>query len=157
VSDSAARPVDVQFAERLWPSPVTWLLAPGLGAGVAISLWPVGVVPAVAVGVLVAVGVVAGLVAASPRVEVADGHLRAGRARVPLSVLGTATWADGEEARQLRGPRLDARAYLCIRGWVSPVVRVTLVDPADPTPYWLVSTRRPDELAGVLSAGRRHA
>jgi hypothetical protein len=55
----------------------------------------------------------------------------------------------GDEARLERGQRLDARAWLLIRGWVDPVVRVQLVDERDPTPYWLISTRRP---AAVIEA-----
>jgi hypothetical protein len=31
------------------------------------------------------------------------------------------------------------------------VVRVELTDPEDPTPYWLVSSRRPDALARALA------
>jgi hypothetical protein len=31
-------------------------------------------------------------------------------------------------------------------------VQVTVHDPADPVPYWLVSTRRPDELVAALVA-----
>jgi hypothetical protein len=34
-------------------------------------------------------------------------------------------------------------------------VQVVLDDPADPTPFWVVSTRRPVELAGVLLAAKR--
>jgi hypothetical protein len=49
---------------------------------------------------------------------------------------------------------LDGRAYLCLRGWISPVVRVELDDPDDPTPYWLVSTRRPAQLVAALAEGR---
>jgi hypothetical protein len=30
-------------------------------------------------------------------------------------------------------------------------VRVEITDPADPAPYWLVSSRRPVELAEALS------
>jgi hypothetical protein len=138
------------YAERLWPSPATWLLAPGMAAGGALCLLPVGVLAAVG-GALVLGGLTAaGLVAASPRVEVDSAGLRAGRARVPLQVLGEVRTATGGEARQERGPRLDARAYLCIRGWVDPVVRVELEDPDDPTPYWLLSTRHPTELAAAL-------
>ena len=53
-----------------------------------------------------------------------------------------------------RGVRLDARAYLLIRGWIPGLVRVELDDPDDPTPYWLVSTRHPVRLAAALSRGR---
>jgi Protein of unknown function (DUF3093) len=31
-------------------------------------------------------------------------------------------------------------------------VEITLADPADPVPYWLVSSRRPDQLATALTA-----
>ena len=137
----------VVYAERLWPSPATWLLAPGLGLGVGIALVPLGLLLAVALGVAVCGGVVAALVVASARVEVAGGHLRAGRAVVPLDRTRAATGYRGLEARAQRGALLDARAYLCIRFWVDPVVRVELDDPEDPTPYWLVSTRRPERLA----------
>jgi hypothetical protein len=44
-----------------------------------------------------------------------------------------------------------------IRGWVDPVVRVTLEDPDDPTPYWLISTRRPEELVRVLTSAASDA
>ena len=36
---------------------------------------------------------------------------------------------------------------------MKPVVRVPVEDPADPAPYWLVSSRRPDQLAAALRAG----
>jgi hypothetical protein len=54
--------------------------------------------------------------------------------------------------RQARGIRLDARAYLCIRGWLPAGARVILDDPEDPTPYWLVSSRRPEALARAVRA-----
>jgi Protein of unknown function (DUF3093) len=151
VSRSPAATADVRFSERLWPSPAGWLVAPGLAAAAALVVLPIGpVVPAFAAATTAA-ATVAFLVATSPRVEVVDGRLRAGRAQIPLSLLGAARAARGEEARQERGPRLDARAYLCIRGWVDPVVRVEVIDPHDPTPYWLVSSRRPDALVSALS------
>ena len=37
-----------------------------------------------------------------------------------------------------------------LRPWVSTTVELTLADPADPVPYWLVSTRRPGALATAL-------
>ena len=121
-----------------------------MGAGVALSLWPLGPAVAVSAAAVVLALCVAGLLQASPRIVVADGELRAGRAHVPLHLVGRAQGFVGEEARLQRGPRLDARAFLVLRGWVDPVVRIELTDPHDPTPYWLVSTRRPDRLAATL-------
>ena len=59
--------------------------------------------------------------------------------------------------RSQRGAQLDARAWPLIRGWVSPVVRVTVTDPQDPTPYWLVSTRHPEKLVEALETARHRA
>jgi hypothetical protein len=47
---------------------------------------------------------------------------------------------------------LDARAWLVIRAWVDPVVRIELGDPEDPAPYWLVSSRKPQKLVAALQA-----
>ena len=44
-----------------------------------------------------------------------------------------------------------------IRGWVDPVVRVGIEDPDDPVPYWLISTRRPEDLIRALDEARRTA
>jgi hypothetical protein len=92
----------------------------------------------------------------SARVTVTDGTLRAGRARIPLSALGEVQTLDAESARLLAGRHADARAYLLIRPYLRRAVRVDVADPADPTPYWLVATRRPDRLAAALAAARRH-
>ncbi len=98
---------------------------------------------------------VAGVVAlwwTSPVVEVADGELRAGRAHVPASLLGQVTTLDADAMRVQLGPRLDARAYVCLRAWARTGVHVVLEDPQDPTPYWLVSTRHPQRLADAVRA-----
>lgn len=143
--------------ERLWPSPGTWLVVPLLGVGVALSLLPLGTLPALIGLVVVLALTITGMVLASVPVRVADGELTAGSARIPVRLLGEAEPLRGEDARHARGPGLDARAYLLIRGWVHPMLRVAVDDPQDPTPYWLVATRRPEDLAAAIEAARRQA
>ena len=138
------------FHERLLPGPGGWLGTVGLGAIAAIALWPVHTVAAVVAGVLVCVGSAVALAVTSPVVEVSDNVLHAGSARVPVSLLGHAEALDVTAMRHELGPGLDARAYICLRAWAKTGVRVALDDPADPTPYWLVSTRRPELLARAL-------
>jgi Protein of unknown function (DUF3093) len=94
------------------------------------------------------------LVIGSPRIEVTDAALVAGRARLPLANVGRAQGYLDAEATQERGPRLDARAWLVIRGWIAPVVKIELNDESDPTPYWLVSTRHPADLVAALTQAR---
>ncbi|MFP5347538.1 MAG: DUF3093 domain-containing protein [Actinomycetes bacterium] len=143
------------FVERVWPSAGVWLLVPLPPGLLLLSLLPVGVLPAVVGCVALATALVLWAVRSAPVVAVRDGELVAGPARVPVSLLGSATAWRGTEARQQRGPALDPRAYLSIRGWVDPVVRVELTDPADPTPYWLISTRRPEELVAALDRAHK--
>jgi hypothetical protein len=96
-------------------------------------------------------------VTTSPVVEIADGEFRAGRARIPVRFTASPESFRREEATAKRGPELDARAWLCLRGWIDPIVRVHITDPDDPAPYWVVSTRHPDELVAALQRARSAA
>jgi len=88
------------------------------------------------------------------RVVVDDGWFRAGRARIELAYVGTAEALDAERTRAVAGPEADARAYLLLRPYLRQSVKVEITDPADPVPYWLVSSRHPRALAGALNAVR---
>jgi hypothetical protein len=115
----------------------------------------VAVPPAVAFG---SGGVMAALAAlmlvgyGGMRVSVVDGVFSAGRARIPVTFLRDPETLDASGVRAVAGVEADARAYLMLRPYVSTAVRVRLTDPADPTPYWLVSTRHPRALAAELTA-----
>ncbi|WP_133825165.1 DUF3093 domain-containing protein [Actinomycetospora succinea] len=84
----------------------------------------------------------------------ADGpgarELRAGPAHLPVSQIGRVDVVTGEAKREALGPQLDPEAFVLHRPWVGPVVRIEVIDPDDPTPYWVVSTRRPEELLAAL-------
>ncbi len=90
----------------------------------------------------------------SPRVSVDSTTFRAGRAQIALEHVGDATPLDAEGIRRQAGVDADARAYLLLRPYLKRGVRVDLTDPADPTPYWLVSCRHPDRLVSALEAAR---
>lgn len=140
------------YTERLWLGPLGWVLLVVFAAMMSVAFIPLDPRVAVVVGVaVVAVGVVV-LAGLAPRVEVRDGVLRAGGAHIPVDLLGAAVPLDAGETRAELGPRLDARAHVCLRGWIHTAVRVDVRDPQDPTPYWVVSTRRPEALAAALHA-----
>ena len=144
------------YRERLWLGPLGWTLVVLFGAVLGVALLPVDATLALVVGV---VGVAGGLLVAvltTPRVEVSGAVLRAGAAHVPVRLVGPARVLAGEELRLALGPELDARAYLCLRGWVRRAVRLELRDPLDPTPYWVISTRNPDRLLAALAAAGAH-
>lgn len=139
------------FRERVWPAP--WLfLATALVIPASLLVFlPINFIVGVVVAIALYAGCVLLLLLSAPLVEVTETELVAGKARLPLTSVGSAAGFRGADATYERGPGLDARTWLAIRGWVDPVVKVTLDDEADPTPYWLISTRRPDELVEVLS------
>ena len=147
------QPVTTAYAERL-SVPLRWWVQ---GTMLVASLWLATVValpPVVAWLVTgTALALLAGLLLSygSARIEVGDGTLRAGRARIDVHHLGEATALDPDAARRLAGVEADARAYLLLRPYLKRAVRVEITDPADPAPYWLLSTRRPDELAASLT------
>lgn len=146
-----------EYREKLWASP--WLFvatALVIPASLLVFL-PISMTAGIVTAAVLYAGCVAMLVLASPVVQVKAGELQAGRARISTELLGEATAFSGEEARQERGPRLDVRAWLLIRGWVDPVVRIPIVDATDPAPYWLVSSRHPQKLAAAINESRRPA
>jgi len=146
----------VIYRERLWPAP--WLFvatALVIPASLLVFL-PINQEVGVIVAIVLYLGCVGLLLLGSPVIEVTATQFVAGKARLPLELVGTLDSFADEEARLERGQRLDARAYLLIRGWVDPVIRVELLDVNDPTPYWLISTRRPDAVAAAIEQARVH-
>jgi hypothetical protein len=142
------------YRERIWPS-VWGFVATALVIPASLVVFlPINPFAGVIVAIVLYAAIVVVLVATSPVIEVTRGELVAGRARVPVELISSATPFRGEDATLQRGRLLDARAWLLIRGWVSPVVKIDIADEGDPTPYWIVSTRAPDALVAALAAAQ---
>ncbi len=88
------------------------------------------------------------------RLEVSRGELRVGRIRLPLGVAGEVVALDATQTTALRGPRADPAAFLVSRPYLPLAVYIAVQDPAATTPYWLIGTRRPAELAAAIEAAR---
>lgn len=85
------------------------------------------------------------------RVEVSNGELWVDDAHIPLRHVGEVTALSAADKRDLLGPYADPEAFVIQRPWIAGAVRVDVADDADPTPYWLISTRHPERLAAALS------
>jgi hypothetical protein len=142
----------MRYRERLWPSLWVFLATALVIPASLLVFLPISETAGVVSAIVLYAAIVVVLLATSPVIEVTDGMLRVGRARIERSFVGAVSAHSGADAVAERGTRLDARAYLVLRGWLSGVVRIEITDPADPTPYWLVSTKRPAELAGALNS-----
>lgn len=144
------------YRERLyipwWWAVIALLFWASLAVAV-LAYVPLG--PAVAFSVLAAIGIGVALLAyGSTLIGVEGATFAAGRYRVSGEYIAGAAALTGEDARRAVGPEADHRAFLFTRPFVTGLVRVDLQDPADPHPYWLVSSRRPEKLAAAVESAR---
>jgi hypothetical protein len=149
----------VEYAERLtvplrWWAQATMLVA-SLWLALVVALPTALAWVLSAVAMLLAAALLSGYGAA--RISVGGGELRVGRARIGAEHVGVALALDAEATRRRSGVEADARAHLLLRPYLKRAVEVQITDPADPTPYWLVSTRRPEELARAVTALTEHS
>ncbi|MBZ5738667.1 DUF3093 domain-containing protein [Nocardioides mangrovi] len=133
---------------RWWVQGVMFIATLWLAVVVAVPGLTAWIVTAVALALLASGFLSYG----SARLAVADGTFRAGAAHIAGQHLGEARALDAEETRRTAGMHADARAFLLLRPYLKRAVKVEITDPADPAPYWLVSTRHPEELAKALTA-----
>ncbi|WP_181273362.1 DUF3093 domain-containing protein [Brevibacterium oceani] len=142
---------NVVYQEKVRPSVGMWILVVVAAASTALMVLPVWKLGTIILPVISFVLFAWWLNSLTLTIIVTQRQLFVGEAHIDRRFVPGATAYDGDEARAARGVDLDARAFLKIRPWVKPVVRIELDDDNDPTPYWLVSTRRPKELAAALT------
>ncbi|MET0928081.1 MAG: DUF3093 domain-containing protein [Aeromicrobium sp.] len=140
------------YRERL-SAPLSWWIA-ALGFAlvwgwvfVVATNWAIAITVTV---LLTAAGFAAVWRYGSLLVAVGPDGLHVGRAFVEAAHVGAAVSLDRAAYRTQLGTGADARAYLATRPYLDHGVVVTIDDPADPAPYWLISSRHPDALAASL-------
>jgi hypothetical protein len=144
------------YRERLRVPVSYWLLSVPVIALLGAELFA-GFSAVVAIIVYATFTVVVGgflLAWGTARIEVSDTTLRAGGDSLPLSAIGDVIALDEEQAALLRGPRADPAARLLLRPYLKRAVCLTLADQSGGVPYWLLATRRPEELAAAISRSR---
>jgi len=133
--------------------PKIWWL---IGAAFALMVWWVLFVATPTVVALIGGGLAAAIVAitlvryGAVRVVVDETGLHAGKAHLPRAWVGNVESLDAEQTRRVLGVDADARAFLVVRPYCDQSVKVRVDDAADPTPYWLLSTRHRESLARCL-------
>jgi hypothetical protein len=168
------------YHERIW-APVSWWLV-GLAVivilGTELAVGFGGPAMAAIYAVLVAGWAALLLSWGRPRVEVADGELTVGRARLPLAAAGEVSALNRAQTRAIAGPSADPAAFTLIRPYLREAVYIEVTEPAlggvprrrlrwrrwrvyaevtgpaSGTPYWLVATRHPAELAAAINSAR---
>ena len=87
---------------------------------------------------------------ARSKIEVTEKELVVGKAHIELRYISKIESIDTAQMRLLRTREADPAAFLAITFWISTGVKITLKDERDPTPYWLVSSKKSAELTSTL-------
>lgn len=133
-----------------WPFWI-WLLILSLDLSIALAVWAALGNSAAWIALIVSLALTGFLNQFTKlTIEVVDEKLNVGRAQIEKQYLGEVKALDEEEMRYLRGPGINPAAFLALRFWVKGGIKITLKDPRDPTPYWLVSTKNPERLRKAI-------
>jgi hypothetical protein len=147
---TAAAPL---YAERLgvpwWSWPPALLAAALLAAEVwmgsgGLRAWvPYAVLLPLTVALMIWLGRI--------RIVVTGTEFLVDDARLPVVVIADVIPLDADGKREVLGVGAHPLAFVVQRPWIGGAVQVLLDDPADPTPFWVVSTRHPVQLATALT------
>ena len=85
-------------------------------------------------------------------IEVDSTELRVGRAHIEHRYIGEVRDLDNEAIRLVRTRNADPNSHLEIRFWANKGVQIFIDDERDTTPYWLISTRKGNDLLKALKS-----
>ena len=141
----------VRFREVI--APPIWLLAfiYFLFSSISISLWAaIGNTPALWCQIILTCVLIYIAVRSRMVIEIDENEVRINTAHIDHKYLGEVKVLDIQEMRNARGRDADPLAFLAIRFWSPRGVLVRVKDSRDATPYWLISSKRGDELAKAI-------
>ena len=100
------------------------------------------------IGLTIALFIIA--IRSKSEVIVNENELLAGGAHIDLKYLGYIETLSRDQLRLLRTRDADPASFLAIKFWAPKGIKIEIADPRDPTPYWLVTSKRGEELAASL-------
>jgi len=140
----------VIFSEKLVPAWSSFVAVAILWPSVWLVFLPINATLGAMGGAVLTAVIWGAMVFASPRIVVDNNELCVGRAHIPLKYIGFVSEVATKERFAERGSRLDARAFVRFQAGIKGLVKIELNDANDPTPYWLLATRKPQELISAL-------
>jgi hypothetical protein len=140
----------IVYKERVIPNIGTFVATFLLLPAIAVVSEPIDIGIGLVIGVVAVLGIWISLIVMAPVITVEEGILKVAKAQIPLKNLGEIQVISEDEIFEERGPRLHHLAFKVFQGTVKTGIKVSINDTNDPTPYWLFSTRKPEELAEAL-------
>jgi Protein of unknown function (DUF3093) len=138
------------YSEWVLPNWTSFLPTLAIYPTLWLTFLPINVTAGTWSGVALTLLVIGLMIAKSSRIEISDQDLRVSNARIERKFIVAVDVIEAEEGFAERGRNLDPRAWIHFQGSVKTLAKVWINDPEDPAPYWLFSTRRPDEMKRVL-------
>ena len=142
----------ILYKERVRPNLGTFIAVATLLPAVMVVSEPFDFRIGIAIGTTLVLLLWAALFFKAPVIQVGKTMLSVGRAKIPLALLGKIEVIEKKQIFDERGPNLNPAAYKVFQGTVKTALKLTVKDASDPTPYWIISTRKPVQLATVLKA-----
>ena len=140
------------FQERLNWSFGLWSFAIFMAASLSLSIWAaLGLLPTIIASLIQIFLFALAANSSALKITVTKGWLIVGPAAIERAFIHNFQPLDKDEFRRARGVDSDPASYLQIRFWIKGAIKISLRDPEDKTPYWLVSTNRADELVKILN------
>ena len=152
-SSSLAKPI---FQESMrWPITV-WIIYLALCATISFSIWAALGNLAAAIATFLQISMISFWSVRNTLVIAIQGTankviLHVDRAQLPLQYIKDVTVLDSPQMSLLRTRDAKPSAYLALRFWVKTGIKIDVMDPLDPTPYWLISTKKGEKLKEVLT------
>jgi hypothetical protein len=141
-----------EFAERInWPVWL-WLFLAMMIASIYLTFWaPFNHLVAAIISSLLTIALIQSAKKSALEIVVINNWLYVGNAKIDCKYIKSATVLSKEEYLRVRGQNADPAAFTATRFWVSTGVKVELKDKNDPTPYWLIASKKPKKLAAALN------
>ncbi len=140
------------FREKLTPPLWGWVALTGFSLMLAISVSAVfGNFVAIIVFLILDVLFIFIAIRFSPVIKVDDQYLYANKAKLPLKIISQATSLNARQTTKIRGVDADPKCFSATSPLINTAIRIDFEDVADPHTYWLLSTRKPEELSKVLN------
>ncbi|MBM3698730.1 MAG: DUF3093 domain-containing protein [Actinobacteria bacterium] len=141
-----------EFAERiLWPIWLWAFLAIMVGS-IYLTIWaPFGHLPAIVISAVISSTLLYSNKKFALEIVLINDWLYVGNAKIEVKYLKRAIPLGKQDFLKLRGRNADPAAFNGTRFWVSTGVKVEINDKKDPTPYWLISSRKAKLLASRLN------